>query len=276
MIDDKSGYSPLVSVIIPCYNAELTIVETLDSIFSQDYKSLEIIVVDDGSTDTSLEIVNHYKSRYNNLFVISQDNQGPSAARNTGLTQAKGAFVTFVDSDDLIKDSFITKLLKPHLADPELVLSYCNVELFERRTGILNYEELIIKRFLMRNCIPAFAMINRSKLQAIGGFDVNLRSHEDWECWIRLFKEYGVKSYKCESPLYLYRQRNSGDSLTDLYNIKDVVDKTYLYIYNKHYDFYRTHNLSINTLFYSVIGLDELQAKKKSKWFKRLFNSHDI
>jgi hypothetical protein len=128
----------------------------------------------------------------------------------------------------------------------------------------------------MRNCIPAFAMINRSKLQAIGGFDVNLRSHEDWECWIRLFKEYGVKSYKCESPLYLYRQRNSGDSLTDLYNIKDVVDKTYLYIYNKHYDFYRTHNLSINTLFYSVIGLDELQAKKKSKWFKRLFNSHDI
>ena len=101
------------SVIIPCYNAEKYIVNCLDSICNNDYKDYEVILINDGSTDDTHEIIMNYISRYENFIYIKQDNKGVSAARNIGLEVVKGDYVTFVDADDTVsKNYFIVSHVK--------------------------------------------------------------------------------------------------------------------------------------------------------------------
>ena len=92
--------SPLISVIIPVYNVEKYLHRCLDSVIEQTYKNLEVILIDDGSTDHSGEICDDYAAKDVRIHVIHQENQGVSAARNKGLDNVKGEYITFVDSDD--------------------------------------------------------------------------------------------------------------------------------------------------------------------------------
>ena len=103
---------PLVSIIVPAYNVEEYIEECLDSIIAQTYRNIEIIVVDDGSTDSTGKICDHYCKRDNRIIVIHQMNKGPGGAKKTGLTRAKGQYVGFVDSDDTIKTNMFEELVK--------------------------------------------------------------------------------------------------------------------------------------------------------------------
>ena len=99
----------LISILVPVYNVSSYLRDCLDSILRQTYPSIEIICINDGSTDNSLEILNEYKDKDSRITVISQTNSGLSAARNTGLEVAKGEWVTFVDSDDCIHNKFIER-----------------------------------------------------------------------------------------------------------------------------------------------------------------------
>ena len=92
-----------VSVIIPVYNTEKYLAECLDSILNQTLDSYEIIIVNDGSTDGSLQLINQYAKRYSNISVINQNNQKQGAARNAGLKVANGEYVCFIDSDDMLE-----------------------------------------------------------------------------------------------------------------------------------------------------------------------------
>ena len=96
---------PKISVIIPVYNVEKYLRECLDSLLNQTFKDIEIICVNDGSTDGSLNILNEYASKDSRFIIINQNNQGLSAARNNGLNVAKGDYVAFLDSDDYILNS---------------------------------------------------------------------------------------------------------------------------------------------------------------------------
>lgn len=100
----------LVSIIIPVYNAERTLCKCLDSILEQDFNNYEIILVNDGSKDSSLDICNEYGSKHHNISVINQNNTGVSSARNAGLDVAKGDWITFIDSDDYIENGFFNCL----------------------------------------------------------------------------------------------------------------------------------------------------------------------
>lgn len=114
---------PEFSVIVPVYNSEVHIASCLDSIVSASKNvEVEVIVIDDGSTDTSSEIIKAYEARFNFIHLISRANGGPSAARNTGLSQAKGDYIAFVDSDDRISENFFA-VLEPHCErKPDIVL----------------------------------------------------------------------------------------------------------------------------------------------------------
>ena len=90
----------LISVIIPVHNASKFINKAINSILKQSYKKIELILIDDGSEDNSLKIINEYKKKYKNIRVISQKNYGAGLARNTGIECAKGAYVMFLDADD--------------------------------------------------------------------------------------------------------------------------------------------------------------------------------
>ena len=100
----------MVSVIIPVYNVEKYIDECLKSVVSQTYKNIEVIIINDGSTDKSEEIIRSYLDKYENITYIYQQNKGVSEARNLGLKNATGDYVLFVDSDDYIHKSMIEKM----------------------------------------------------------------------------------------------------------------------------------------------------------------------
>ena len=103
--------NPLVSIIIPIYNSEKFIKECIESVFSQSYKNLEIVLINDGSTDNSFKICSELAKVYNNVILLNQENSGVSAARNQGIKNAKGDFLFFLDSDDLLPPTAIQSLV---------------------------------------------------------------------------------------------------------------------------------------------------------------------
>ena len=98
------------SVIIPVYNVESFLERCIESVLSQDYEDYEIIAVDDGSKDSSLEILKSYERKTNKIHIISQENKGLGGARNTGIVCAKGDYLVFLDSDDYIKTDMLSSL----------------------------------------------------------------------------------------------------------------------------------------------------------------------
>ena len=121
---------PLITVIIPVYNTELYIKKCLDSLTKQTYSNIEIIVVDDGSTDESSNICDQYEQIDSRVIVLHKNNGGQGAARNVALNLAKGELICFVDSDDSVKNDYIEFLYKL-LIDHDLDIAVCNYELYD-------------------------------------------------------------------------------------------------------------------------------------------------
>jgi glycosyltransferase involved in cell wall biosynthesis len=184
-----------ISVIIPCYNSASTIRETLESVLSQTYRDLETVVVDDGSTDQTKEIVLTMAPQIKYLY---QENSGQSAARNEGIRAATGEFIAFVDSDDLWLPKKMEKqmhALTQHQAD----WCYCDCLYFrdtdQKILGV--YSKLIYPpqqgwiapSLILGNCLASpTPIVRRSLLEKTGLFDESpmIRSREDWELWLRI------------------------------------------------------------------------------------------
>lgn len=118
--------NPLVSVIVPIYNAQKYLSGCLDSVLAQTYSNLEIILVDDGSTDNSYQIAKKYATKDSRIKLVHQKNAKQSAARNHGIRLATGKYISFIDDDDEIAPNFIEKLLQPY-SQPDTVLSVCGI-----------------------------------------------------------------------------------------------------------------------------------------------------
>lgn len=103
---------PLVSIIIPVYNSEKYLYSTLDSCLMQEHKNIEIIVVDDGSSDESLKIAQHYAAKYSNIHAFSKENAGAPSARNFGFSKSKGIYIQFLDADDCLSSNKISSQLR--------------------------------------------------------------------------------------------------------------------------------------------------------------------
>ena len=103
IVQNKITYQPKISVVVPVYNAEEYLKESLDSIVNQTLKDIEIICVNDGSTDSSLQILQQYAAKDNRITILSQPNSRLGATRNAGITVAKGKYITFLDADDFFE-----------------------------------------------------------------------------------------------------------------------------------------------------------------------------
>ena len=192
---------PLVSVVIPTYNRAGIIGETIENIFQQTYPNIEIIVVDDGSTDDTVQVLKSYGSR---VRWAVQENAGPAAARNRGIRMARGEVVAFQDSDDTWHPTKIARQVSLlERAGKSVTCCVCNmtvelpgvvVKSFntaglrpEIEEGIwLNVAEVLATRFLMFNQAAA---VRREVLTRIGGFDESYRLMEDGELALRLSLE---------------------------------------------------------------------------------------
>ena len=120
---NKIAYQPKISVVVPVYNAEKYIKESLDSIVNQTLKEIEIICVNDGSTDSSLQILKQYATKDNRITILSQPNSRLGATRNAGITVAKGQYITFLDADDFFELNMLEKSYeKARLTNSDIVV----------------------------------------------------------------------------------------------------------------------------------------------------------
>jgi glycosyltransferase involved in cell wall biosynthesis len=179
-----NGEKPLVDVIVPVYNGARFLHEALESVIAQDYRPLRLIVVDDGSEDDSAEIAATLPS----VELIRQENRGPGAARNAGLAAAQGAFVAFVDADDLLPPTKLT-LQVNHLLEHAEAACVLGKQVWTDPPPWLSrdvvYEEL--------GGIPLLSAVFRTDvLRAVGGFDPSYRTGEDMDLLFRL-RERGLE-----------------------------------------------------------------------------------
>lgn len=132
----------IVSIIVPAYNASKTIGACLESIVNQTYNNYEVIVINDGSVDDTLDIINAYEQHIKRITIIDKDNGGVSSARNIGLKNARGEYVTFVDADDRIEKTFLQNIcsIKTHPISYDLVLVGAEIQSTEIRMVALNFE----------------------------------------------------------------------------------------------------------------------------------------
>lgn len=180
-----------VSVIIPAYNAAKYIAAAIDSVLSQTYPAVECIVVDDGSTDRTAEIVKAYGERVKYIY---QPNAGRSAARNRGISMASGEFITFLDADDYLAPEKIGLQLAFLEMHPEYDAVYCRVAYFEEGSKNSQYSVRrrnpvgdILPELLFSNFITVHApLFRKSAVEKIGGFDPSLSRYEDWDLFLRL------------------------------------------------------------------------------------------
>jgi glycosyltransferase involved in cell wall biosynthesis len=228
-----------VSVIIPCYNHGQFLEETIQSVLNSDYKSIEIIIVDDGSTDGSSEVaLNLAFQNPDQINVIMQENQGPSAARNRGIESSTGPYILCLDGDDRIGPTYISNAVQILDAQEDVKVVYCHAEKFGEKTGPWNLKPFSRSALALDNMIFISAMFRKEDWQAIGGFDPRFtKGWEDWEFWINLLKS-GGKVIKLPEIGFYYRIRG----VSRRKSTKSVDKQNTIEILNtKHQDFFKQY-----------------------------------
>ena len=229
----KSRLDPLVSIIIPCYNAQPWITESIDSAWRQTYLNREVIVVDDGSTDGSLDAIKQFGGKINCLSI---SHRGASAARNAGLGAAKGEWIQFLDADDLLHPDKLKISIRavenypnvefvwaPHRSVPQ------NFSVHSDEVTSLNYADTeiqITKDALLAHHAPAVAVFRRNFLERVGNWNESLNRWVDLEYHSRIAAL--IPSYvQLNKPLYFYRQHGGeriSNSNRDHSNIQSAIE----------------------------------------------------
>jgi glycosyltransferase involved in cell wall biosynthesis len=219
---------PKVSVIIPVYNSEVSVAETLSSVIAQTYRDLEIIIVDDGSTDNSIDICQQFPDE--RIKIVHQKNRGLAGARNTGIRHAQGEFLAFIDSDDVWLSEKLEKHLLHFYNSPQVGVSFSRSQFIDDQSkpvGIYQMPKLtnITPEYLFcRNPIGngSAVVIRREVLTAIKFeanlygevedfyFDDRFRQSEDIECWLRIALQTNWQIEGIPEALTLYRLNSGG------------------------------------------------------------------
>jgi len=182
----------IVSIIIPVYNGEKTIRETIQSVLSQSFRNIEIIVINDGSTDSTVEIVKSILD--SRLQIFSYPNAGLAASRNRGIKYCKGQFISFIDADDLWTVDKLACQYQALQTHKNAALAYSWTDYIDANGKFLKagrritamgdaYSKLVLWNFLENGSNP---LIRADVLNEVGGFDESLAAAEDWDMWLRL------------------------------------------------------------------------------------------
>jgi glycosyltransferase involved in cell wall biosynthesis len=207
---------PRISVVIPVYNCEKTIRETIASVLEQTFQDFELLVVDDGSQDATIDAINHIQDR--RLKIFSQSHAGISASRNYGIDQASGEFIAFLDADDLWSSDKLESQLEALEKNPQASVAYSWTDFIDESSQFLHpglhvtangdvYAKLLVLNFLESG---SNALIRREALDKVGGFDGYMDSFEDWDLYVRLASQHHFVTVPV--PQILYRRSSSSKS----------------------------------------------------------------
>lgn len=278
----------LISIIIPVYNAQKTIVKCLDSILRQTYKSLEILVIDDGSTDNTFEICSQYSVIDKRFHIIKIKNHGVSFARNLGLSKSNGNYICFIDSDDVIHPQFFELLYRNIIkknvdmvsCNYQLINSYENIELKNKFDNdiieIIKGDEMIKLLFdkskgFVWNKIYKKSIIDSKKI----GFKENVSMCEDL-LFNYMYLSHCNSVIHISNPLYYYYQ--SSNSISN--NIKNQkwfsCLEVYYLLYNNRFKYIQEVNDLILINFIYIIYETKFRCKIMKMDAEKLFSKYSI
>lgn len=221
-----SGVSPLVSVVIPVYNCEPCLAEAIDSVLAQDYPQVELIVLDDGSTDGSRSIIEHYPE---SAFVRdSHANMGQSATLNKGWTMAKGEILSYLSADDALLPGAISKAVEQLKASPDVVMVYGDYQLMDSESKTtkhvsapdFSYREMV--RDIVVQPGPG-VFFHRFCFELLGGWDTSLRQTPDYEYWLRLALLGSILHVPAEMARFRVHEESQSFNCTSVEKSDEVI-----------------------------------------------------
>jgi len=224
-----------VSIIIPAYNAADYVKEAVDSALAQTYKEMEVVVVDDGSTDETKKILEPYVKK-NEIKYVYEQNKGLAGARNTGIKNSSGEYIAFLDADDLFLPEKAAEQVRVLEENPSYGVCYSDLLHFSEAGRVFHhrydypsgnlFEPLLHRQFLN----PLTVMVRKEIFDRYGFFDETLRRSEDWDLWLR-WARAGVRFYFLDKPLARYRVRTAGN-LSDVASEPEMKEKN-LFIFER-------------------------------------------
>lgn len=292
-MNQSHSHNPKVSIIITCYNYDRFVADAVSSALSQTYHNVEVIVVNDGSTDDSHDVISQFADR---ITYICQTNAGVAAARNSGLEISSGQYCCCLDADDWISPNYILDAVKL-IADDATIVSpiahFTDEKLNITESAVWPCDQTIKKNkntrrsLLLSNCVTTPSVFPRSKWQQVGGYNPLNPRAEDWELWIDLVT-IGCRILHMNSNniYFLYRQhgpsRTSSVGWLHLWNYmytrygifkpefsrKEKIQALYKFVLQREADLvglehYLNCHLDIHELFEVLCHSDEFNRKQE-------------
>lgn len=258
-----------VTAIIPCYNAQKTIVKAVDSVLKQTAPVSEIIIVNDGSTDGSREILDRLAQKYKTVKVIHQDNKGVSAARNIAIVQATGTYILTLDADDFFENTFVEKALLKFTENDAYGAVMCGYVRVVNGKKVMPYipAPITLQYCLLYNGALSCLLFKKEALLAAGLYDTAMRlGYEDWDLNISMLKagyQYGI----VKEILFNYVDVVGSRTYTASRNDLDLK----MQIYTKHSKEYLANNEYMFKEFVTETArlkkqLDKIKKRKSYRW----------
>lgn len=243
-----------VSIIIPCYNQGKYVQEAIESALNQTYKNIEIVCINDGSSDNSSEIIKNLVDKYKNIvFLDLKENKGLVNARNVAIDASTGEYILPLDADDIIENTYVEKAVEILNNNENIGIVYCNARKFGAVNKIWKLPEYNCDDFLIENCIFCCALFRKSDFIRAGKYKKNMENNlEDWDLWLSII-ELGLKPYKIPEILFNYRQGENTRSKLAWSN-----PSLFSEIFKNHTNLY----LNNKTIIKKIISNDSAKIKK--------------
>lgn len=223
----------LVSIIVPCYNLAPFLPDCLDSVLQQTYKNFECIIVNDGSSDNTIEVATCYTQCDNRIKLLNIDNGGLANARNVGIKNSSGDYILPLDADDKIDERYLELAVKVLDEKPNIEIVYCKAKYFGKRRGEFELHPYSLEYILGCNCIFCSAFYRRKTYDKTNGYNPQMKyGYEDWDFWLSIL-EHGGDVYKIDEFLFFYRQRRRSMNTKILESDRIQYTRKQLYLNHK-------------------------------------------
>ena len=250
-----------VSIIIPCFNQGEWIKEAVESAVNQTYKNVEIVIINDGSTDNSEDVIHSLCKKYPDIvFINEKENHGVVYARNKAIQMTSAEYILPLDADDKIAPSYVEKAVKILEENPNIGIVYSRARIFGIKNKEWKLAEFSREDILYKNCIFSSVLFRKRDFEKIGGYKEYMKDGwEDWDLWLS-FIEAGFEVHRIDEVLFFYRKYKQA-SRSDLLKNKDLM--LYSNLFKNHLNLY----LNSDDLIKRVYG----QTEKKLKQYKKLY-----
>ncbi len=253
----------LVSAVIPCYNAQSTIVRAVDSLLHQSIAIDEIIVVNDGSEDNSLQVLQNIAKENEKIKILNQENKGVSKARNVAINEARGKFILTLDADDYFEPTFLEKAILKFAEDANYGAVMCGYVRIIDNKKVLPYipSEISLKSCLFNNGALSCLLFKKKAIIEAGGYDEKMvEGYEDWDLNIRILKA-GFTFGILREVLFNYVDTPGSRTYTATPNDMELR----MYMYYKYKDLYQKNASYI----YQQLISQNIQLRRRQKKVKQ-------